>query len=101
MTRSQTAEYWKNKMEEHRASGLSYNAFCRQEKLAYSTFYSWRIKLQKGFESRFREIKEEEKPKNGQLRLACGDIELRIDQGLDPRELSRLIQALHLASQIT
>ena len=37
--------YWRRILEEHRSSGLSIAAFCRERKLSQASFYSWRHKI--------------------------------------------------------
>ena len=37
--------YWRRVFEEHRSSGLSIAAFCRERDLSPASFYSWRRKI--------------------------------------------------------
>lgn len=44
--RSERERYWRGVLREHRTSGLSVSAFCRQHGLAACSFYSWRRRLE-------------------------------------------------------
>ena len=37
--------YWRRVLEDHRSSGLSIAAFCRERGLSQASFYSWRHKI--------------------------------------------------------
>ena len=43
-----TAEQWRTLIAEQAGSGLSQEAFCKQKKLALSTFASWKRRLGRG-----------------------------------------------------
>lgn len=41
------ARYWQGLVEEHSRSGLSVVEFCREKKIASTSFYQWRTKLER------------------------------------------------------
>ena len=49
--RVERARYWQGLVEEHSRSGLSVVEFCRDRKIAATSFYHWRTKLQRGTEA--------------------------------------------------
>ena len=44
-------EHWRGLLEEHRDSGLTVSAFCRQRELNQSSFYRWRKILEQSVSS--------------------------------------------------
>ena len=100
MTEDERYVYWKNQIQEQKDSNLSIKAFCKKQKIGYSTFYNWSRKVKQRFNTAFLEIKEVEAPENRQMKLACGNIELRISNGLSLEDLSKLIKALDQASRM-
>jgi len=44
--KSETIGRWKRLIEKHKHSGLSVEAFCRNEGFSAATFYNWRRKLE-------------------------------------------------------
>lgn len=43
-----TAAEWQRVIDEQKRSGLSQEAFCRQNDIGYSSFHSWKAKLSGG-----------------------------------------------------
>jgi hypothetical protein len=101
MTEEERYVYWKNQIQEQKDSDLSINAFCKKQKIGYSTFYNWSRKVKERFNTAFLEIKDTEVPENRELKLSCGNIELRINNNLPLEDLSKLIKALDQASRMT
>jgi hypothetical protein len=46
-TKDERAALWSSRIAEQRASGLSQPAFCRERNISFSTFCSWRSRLNK------------------------------------------------------
>jgi hypothetical protein len=44
--RAERIRYWRGLIEEHSRSGLPVLEFCRERKVAATSFYQWRTKLQ-------------------------------------------------------
>ena len=44
--RVERVRYWQGLIEEHSRSGLSVLEFCKERKIASTSFYQWRTKLQ-------------------------------------------------------
>lgn len=44
--RVERVRYWRGLIEEHSRSGLSVLEFCKERKIASTSFYQWRAKLQ-------------------------------------------------------
>lgn len=51
--RVERARYWQGLIEEHSLSGLSVVEFCKERKIASTSFYQWRTKLQQEAEPAF------------------------------------------------
>lgn len=45
--RVERVRYWQGLIEEHSRSGLSVVEFCQERKIASTSFYQWRTKLQR------------------------------------------------------
>ena len=45
MTKTERAQFWQHNLAEWVASGLSGNAFCKQQSLTYHQFVYWRKRL--------------------------------------------------------
>ena len=58
MTEEERYVYWKNQIQEQKDSDLSINAFCKKQKIGYSTFYNWSRKVKERFNTAFLEIKD-------------------------------------------
>lgn len=54
--RQNPREFWKSHFEEHKTTGLSQKAYCRQQNISYWSFNSWKRKLEKQNGSQFQEI---------------------------------------------
>src|SRR5271156_1379938 len=50
-SRAATAEQWRRRMADQKASGLSVAAFCRDQHISENTFYLWNRLLRQGAES--------------------------------------------------
>ena len=94
-TLSSKEEFWLTSVSLWEDSGLSARQFCIQEGLAYQSFLSWKKRFQENSDS-FIELEE---IASSALVLSCGDITLSIPSNLNSVSLSRLILALHQASQ--
>lgn len=46
-TSEEKREYWRQRMDEYKTSGLSQQAYCKKEGLCFSTLSYWRWKLNK------------------------------------------------------
>lgn len=110
MADTQKFNYWQGISRQQKESGLSINAFCKKNKIGYSTFYAWRRKLSERFESGFVEVKDalptEDAPRINEIvdksiNLGCGNITIRVTPNLSVTELSQVIKALNLAAEAT
>lgn len=48
--RAERVRYWQGLIDEHSRSGLSVLEFCKERKVAATSFYQWRTKLQEASE---------------------------------------------------
>jgi len=48
--RAERIRYWQGLIEEHSRSGLTVLEFCKERKVAATSFYQWRTKLQQAAE---------------------------------------------------
>lgn len=51
ITKKDLTDYWKSKIQNWKASGLSQKQFCQRESLALSTFSYWKRKIERGTNS--------------------------------------------------
>lgn len=108
MADTKKLSYWQDISRQQKKSGLSINAFCKKNKIGYSTFYAWRRKLSQRFESGFVEVKDNQPADKAQpvneaalkpIDLGCGDINIRVNADLGPSKLSQVIKALYYAAE--
>lgn len=117
-TRASTTEHWLRITHQQRCSGLSVAAFCRQNRVAESSFFAWRRRLAASARvaatPAFVEVKaaatQAARPSStlqdcgGVIELSVsGDRRLRVTRGFDPqtlRELILLLEGLPSASEV-
>jgi hypothetical protein len=100
MTREDRINYWQGILEEHRHSGLSAAAFCREHQINRDRFYWWRKRLENNNghskQSGFLELVPSCQSKNSGIRICLpGNIYVELEQGFDPATLRLAIETLY------
>ena len=92
---------WSGLILEHRGSGQSVEAFCRERGLATSQFYTWRKRLRGSVAEQFLEV-QVAKPAARPMPTKRGGVEIRLaeghcvlaEPGFDPEHLRAVVAAL-------
>jgi hypothetical protein len=96
---SAKADQWRERLAEHRRSGLTVKQFCQQRGITQWSFYAWRKRLRDQGTVRFAlvergSIRPEQAPASGlELILTTGE-RLRIGAGVDCVTLRAVLDAL-------
>lgn len=104
--RAERVGYWQRLIEEHSRSGLSVLEFCKERKVAATSFYQWRTKLQQESEQiapkllPVKVVSVPERPKA----VGGGCIQLLTPSGISftvsgtptEEDLIRLLRAIHV-----
>ncbi len=102
--RAERVRYWQGLIEEHSRSGLSVLEFCKERKVAATSFYQWRTKLQQESEPSapallpVKVVSVPERPKAGgciQLLTPSG-ISLTVSGSSAEDDLIKLLRAIHV-----
>lgn len=100
-----TAERWRVLVEGQRSSGLSVEVFCRRHRLAVSTFFAWRRRLEGEGRPTFVEVTAATDGVASvmagvepiEVRLSSGvspGVVVRVPIGFDPATLRRVVEVL-------
>jgi len=99
MTREERINYWQAILEEHRHSGLSAAAFCREHHINRNRFYWWRKRLENNIGHKqlpgFLELVPASQSTQSGIRICLrGDIYVELERGFDPPTLRLAIETL-------
>lgn len=96
MKNNRSHEEWKNQVDNYIKSGLSINGYCRENKLAPSTFYYWLKKIRNPSEENPKKLVKLAVPikTNEKMKLYYNDITLEFPMGFSTDKISKLISAL-------
>ena len=95
-------EYWQNLMDRYETRGISITAFCKEENVHPSSFYSWRRRLQEDttaeeapkFVSLQFSADDSERPTSGVSVRISDAIRVELDKGFSSEDLLRAVQVL-------
>jgi transposase-like protein len=92
-------EYWRERVAAYERSGLSVKQFCEQQQITEQSFYVWRKRLRSQPSMRFALVEtgvaHPQVPVESGLELVLPTGErLRIDAGVNPTTLRRVLEAL-------
>lgn len=94
MNKLEKEQYWSNRLNEWKASGIGLEKWCKQHNHAHYKVRYWKRKLfPSKLKDSFLEIKDESAEIN-QILVCVGDIQIRVERGYNSDLLRQVLQTL-------
>ena len=93
---NRSCEEWKNLVDDYIKSGLSINRYCREKKIAPSTFYYWLTKKRNLSEDKPKKLVKIAVPikTNKKMTICYNDVTLEFPVELTSNKIIKLISVL-------